>query len=442
MTDAAYLDQTLSTHERVADLIGRMTLAEKVGQMLQLDAKNGVDEYVLEYNVGSLLHASPENLARAHALVQQTRLRIPLAHWRRLHSRPLILRRRDDLPHPTGHGCLLRSRDLLEAVARATAVEVAPTGIHWTFSPVLCIARDLRWGRVDETFGEDPHLIGELAAAMVRGYQGDGLGDPDAILATAKHFAGYSETQGGRDASEADISQRKLRSWYLPPFERVAREGVASFMLGYQSTDGIPITINKWLLNDVLRGEWGYQGTLVTDWDNVGNLVREQRLFPDYAQAAAAAVNAGNDMIMTTPAFFEGAQYAVAQGLLDEAHIDAAVARILTLKFELGLFENPRVPDLARQASSHRQRRAHRAQPRRRSPLARAAAQRRHVAACSARRSQACGRWPQRGRRAVPTGRLGRQLRARRTGCRTATGASRSRRSSTASVPSLGQALR
>ncbi len=122
---------------------------------------------------------------------------------------------------------------------------------------MLCIARDLRWGRVDETFGEDPFLIGELASAMVRGYQGDGLSDPTGILATAKHFAGYSETQGGRDASEADISQRKLRSWFLPPFERVAREGCATFMLGYQSMDGVPVTVNGWLLDDVLRGEWG-----------------------------------------------------------------------------------------------------------------------------------------------------------------------------------------
>ena len=348
MNNTPFRDTTLPIADRVADLLQRMTLTEKVGQMLQLDAKNGVDDYVLKYNVGSLLHASPENLERAHSLVEQTRLRIPLLigddciHGHSFFDGATIF--------PTQLGMAASwDPDLLERVARATAVEVAPTGIHWTFSPVLCIARDLRWGRVDETFGEDPYLLGELGAAMVRGYQGHGLADPDAILATAKHFAGYSETQGGRDASEADISQRKLRSWYLPPFQRVAREGVASFMLGYQSTDGVPITINKWLLNDVLRDEWGYSGTLVTDWDNVGNLVREQRLFPDYAQAAAAAVNAGNDMIMTTPAFFEGAQSAVAQGLLDEAHIDAAVGRILTLKFELGLFENPRLPDLPRQ---------------------------------------------------------------------------------------------
>ncbi|MFO7244503.1 MAG: glycoside hydrolase family 3 N-terminal domain-containing protein, partial [Actinomycetes bacterium] len=239
---------------------------------------------------------------------------------------------------------------LLEQVARVTAVAAAATGIHWTFSPVLCIARDLRWGRVNETFGEDPYLIGALASAMVKGYQGDGLEDPTAILATAKHFAGYSETQGGRDATEADISRRKMTSWYLPPFERVAREGCATFMLGYQATDGVPITINTWLLRDVLREQWGYTGMLVTDWDNVGNLVREQRLFPDYAQAAAAAVKAGNDMIMTTPGFFEGAQQAVREGLLEERLVDEAVARILAVKFRLGLFENPRLPDPERQA--------------------------------------------------------------------------------------------
>lgn len=341
---APYQDPSLPTAERVADLVGRMTLAEKVGQMLQLNAKDGVEELVNDFHVGSILHASPQRVIEAHALVESTRLRIPLLvgedaiHGHSFWEGAEI--------YPTQLGMASSwDRDLLTRVARATAVEVAATGIHWTFSPVLCIARDLRWGRVSETFGEDPHLLGELASAMVAGYQGDGLSDPTAILATAKHFAGYSETQGGRDASEADISRRKLRSWYLPPFERVAREGAATFMLGYQSTDGVPITVNDWLLNDVLRGEWGYRGTLITDWDNVGNLVREQRMYPDYAEASAAAVNAGNDMIMTTPAFFEGAQEAVARGLLDESRIDQAVARILTLKFELGLFENPRLPD-------------------------------------------------------------------------------------------------
>ncbi|WP_020014472.1 glycoside hydrolase family 3 N-terminal domain-containing protein [Promicromonospora sukumoe] len=344
---AAYLDPSLPVPERVADLLSRMTVPEKVGQMLQLDARGDYEGDILRKHVGSILHTSPSRLKLAHDLVEQTRLRIPLLvgedciHGHSFFEGATIF--------PTQLGMASSwDPELIEQAARVTAVEAAATGVHWTFSPVLCIARDLRWGRVDETFGEDPYLIGELASAMVRGYQGSGLSDPTAILATAKHFAGYSETQGGRDASEADISRRKLRSWFLPPFERVAKEGCATFMLGYQSMDGVPITINDWLLNDVLRGEWGYTGTLITDWDNVGRMVWEQKIQPDHAHAAAAAVRAGNDMVMTTPQFFEGAQEAIAAGLMEEADLDRAVARILTLKFELGLFEDPRRPDAER----------------------------------------------------------------------------------------------
>ena len=339
-----YLDTSLPTTDRVADLVGRMTLPEKVGQMMQFDARDDVDHIVLERFAGSILHTSPERVLRAAELTGETRLRIPLIvgedciHGHSFWEGATIF--------PTQLGMAATwDPALIERVARVTAVEVAATGIHWTFSPVLCVARDLRWGRIDETFGEDTFLIGELAAAMVRGYQGEGLADTTAILATAKHFAGYSETQGGRDASEADISHRKLHSWFLPPFERVAREGCATFMIGYQTTDGVPITLNNWLLNDVLRGEWGYTGTLITDWDNVGRMVWEQKIQPDHAHAAAAAILAGNDMVMTTPAFFEGALDAVAQGLLDETDLDRAIERILTLKFDLGLFEDPRMPD-------------------------------------------------------------------------------------------------
>jgi beta-glucosidase len=344
-----YQDSSLPVRERVEDLLGRMTLPEKVGQMLQLDARQDLSEIVLDKLAGSILHTSPAKLVEAAELTARTRLRIPLitaedcihghAFWPGATVFPTQL-------------AMAASWDpaLVERVARATAIEAAATGVHWTFSPVLCIARDLRWGRVDETFGEDPYLIGELGAAMIRGYQGEGLTDPTAILATAKHFAGYSETQGGRDASEADISRRKLRSWFLPPFERAAAEGCRVFMLGYQSMDGVPITANRWLLNDVLKEEWGFTGTLVTDWDNVGRMVWEQKVCADYAEAAAVAVKAGNDLIMTTPAFFEGAQEAIRRGVLREDDIDAAVRRILRLKFELGLFENPRTPDAARQA--------------------------------------------------------------------------------------------
>lgn len=347
-SDAVYRDPRRPVGERVADLIGRMTLAEKVGQMLQLDARDGVRGPVVRMHAGSLVHASPESVVEAHDLAARSRLAIPVLiaedciHGHSFWSGATIF--------PTQFG-MAASWDpgLLERVARAAAAEAAATGVHWTFSPVLDLARDLRWGRVDETFGEDPHLVGELGAAMVRGYQGEGATDPAAVLATAKHFAGYSETQGGRDASEADLTPRKLRSWFLPPFERVAREGCAAVMLGYQAIDGVPVTVNRWLLDGVLRGEWDYRGALVTDWDNVGRMVWEQRIFADHTAAAAAAVRAGNDVIMNTPAFFEAAQDAVRQGLLHESEIDEAAARVLALKVRMGLFEDPRRPDSDRQ---------------------------------------------------------------------------------------------
>ena len=260
MTDLPYLDPTLSTAARIDDLLPRMTLPEKIGQMLQLNAMEDVRHQVEDLYAGSILHASPERLTQAMDLAEGTRLSIPLLvgedciHGHSFFSGATI--------YPSQLG-MASSWDqaLVERIARASAVEISATGVHWTFSPVLCITRDLRWGRVGETFGEDPYLIGELASAMVRGYQGDGLDDPTAILACAKHFAGYSETQGGRDASEADLSRRKLRSWFLPPFERVAREGCRTFMIGYQSIDGVPITANRWLLREVLREEWNYTGT-------------------------------------------------------------------------------------------------------------------------------------------------------------------------------------
>lgn len=352
-SNADYLNPTLPIAQRVSDLLGRMTLEEKVGQMMQLDARTGeLDELIVKRHVGSILHTSPDDLVRAAQIVRnKTRLGIPLLagddciHGYSFWPGATIF------PSQLGMACSWDARKVEEA-ARITAEEVACTGVHWTFSPVLCIGRDMRWGRIDETFGEDPVLIGELASAMVKGYQkhaqaGDAFAE-DAILACAKHFAGYSYTQGGRDASEADLTKRALESWFLPPFERVAKEGCATFMLGYEAIDGTPVTFNKWLLDGKLRGEWDYHGTLVTDWDNVGRSVWEQHIKPDYETASADAVKAGNDLIMTTPGFYEGAIDAVNNGMLDESLIDDAVARLLTLKFQLGLFENPRLPDRER----------------------------------------------------------------------------------------------
>ena len=348
-----YKNPDLPVEERIADLLGRMTLEEKVGQMMQLDARSAdLDELIVNKHVGSVLHTRPEDLPRVvEAVDTKTRLNIPVLIG-------------DDCIHgysfwpgatifPEQLGMAVSwDPEKVQAAGRATAEEVSATGVHWTFSPVLCIARDTRWGRVGETFGEDPTLIGEMASAIVKGYQGGAkAGEPlpkDAVLACAKHFAGYSETQGGRDASEADLSHRKLESWFLPPFERVAKEGCGTFMLGYESIEGVPVTFNHWLLSEKLRGEWNYRGTLITDWDNVGRSVWEQHVKPDYTHAAADAVKAGNDLVMTTPQFYEGAIEAVRTGMLDEALIDDAVSRILALKFRLGLFEDPRLPDAER----------------------------------------------------------------------------------------------
>jgi len=344
-----YRNPALSVEERVADLLARMTLEEKVGQIMLWDARVPDLSFINTYQPGSILHIFGEKLNRAMDLAEKNRLGIPLlvgedcihghSFWKGATIFPTQL-------------ALATSwnPELIEQVGRVTAEEVVPTGVHWTFSPVLCLTRDLRWGRTGETFGEDPYLIGEFGAALIRGYQGKGLNDPTAILATAKHYAGYSETQGGRDASEADLSRRKLRSYFLPPFERAARAGAMTFMTGYQSIEGVPSTCNRWLLTEVLKDEWGFRGVVVTDWDNAGRLVKEQKVCATYTDAAVVALRAGNDIIMVTPEFFEGALEAVRTGRLAEAEIDGPCARLLALKFRMGLFENPRRPDLERAA--------------------------------------------------------------------------------------------
>ena len=349
-TTEAYKNPALSVEERVTDLLGRMTLEEKVAQLMMVDARSEDLSFINTLQPGSILHILGEKIGRAMDLAAQNRLAIPLlvgedgihghSFWKGATIFPTQLAMAASW-----------SPALLEKVARVTAEEMVPTGALWTFSPVLCLTRDLRWGRTGETFGEDPYLIGEFAAAMIRGYQGQGLDDPTAVLATAKHYAGYSETQGGRDASEADISRRKLRSYFLPPFERAVKAGAMTFMTGYQSMEGVPSTANRWLLTEVLKDEWGFKGVLVTDWDNVGRLVKEQKVCATFADAAIVAIRAGNDIMMTTPEFYEGALEAVRSGRLAESEIDAPVARFLALKFRMGLFENPRRPDLARAAA-------------------------------------------------------------------------------------------
>jgi beta-glucosidase len=341
-----YLDPRRPIPERVQDLVDNMTLEEKVGQLQQIDGHFDIVGPFKSQNPGSVLSLLGPATAEALELAGETRLRIPVLMGIDAIHGNAFLSGATVFPVQLGAAASWDAR-AVEMQGNITAYEMRYAGVAWTFSPVLCIARDARWGRVDETFGEDPLLIGRLAAALVRGLQGAGgvSADPDKVMATAKHYAGYSETEGGRDASEADLSRRKLASWFLPPFAEAVRARVGAFMTGYQAIDGLPSTANAWLLRSTLKGEWGFGGFLVTDYNNVGWLVENQKIVATYAEAAALAVSSGNDMIMGTPAFYQGALDAVAAGTLNVSLIDEAVRRILTAKFKLGLFEDPRWPN-------------------------------------------------------------------------------------------------
>ncbi len=336
--------------ERVDDLLGRMTVEEKIGQMTQAA---GTDKDILrlvaDFHLGSVLSIVGRNTADVQNVALRSRLGIPVLfgidaiHGHSMHYGATMF------PSALAMACSW-NEDLIEQTARVTALEMQYTGVHWTFSPVFCLPRDLRWGRVNETFGEDPLLIGRFGAAMVRGYQGKDLSDPGSVAACAKHYAGYGDTLGGRDASEAEHSRRKMRTWFLPPFEAAVRAGVATFMTGYECIDGVPCTANRWLLTDVLRSEMGFDGVVVTDWDNIGRMVRQKRVSPDITDASIRAIHAGNDLMMQTMEFHACAVAAVKAGRIPMPEVDQAVRRILTLKFKLGLFEDPRLADDAKSA--------------------------------------------------------------------------------------------
>jgi beta-glucosidase len=343
MTNAAYCNALLPVESRVADLLGRMTIEEKLGQLLAAAAHEDVESLVAQKQVGCFCHVTLERMPKLLELQAGTRLRIPLLlgidaiHGHCYHSGATVFPTQLALSSSW-------NPELLREVARVTAREAAATGIHCTYSPVLCLARDLRWGRIGETFGEDPFLLGELGAAMIEGYQGNDLAAPDRIAACAKHYTAYPATEGGRDAAEAHLSRRELLATYLPPFERAAKAGVASMMTAYHAIDGVPCNTNRWLLTEVLREQWGWDGMLVTDWNNVGQLLPDsfQHTCATIEDASRLSLEAGNDMMMATPAFFEAAKTQVQSGALDIRVIDEACRRVLRLKFRLGLFDGRR----------------------------------------------------------------------------------------------------
>lgn len=331
-------------HLRVEELLGRMTLEEKAAQMVQVPYTVVGREESLKWakmGAGSFLHVLGDDAREVQkTAMEQSRLGIPVIfgidaiHGHGLNQDAAIF------PSQLAAACAWDPA-IVEEMGRVTAREVATDGLHWTFSPVLCLGRDTRWGRIDETFGEDPYLAGELAAGIIRGYQGENLDAPDSILACAKHYIGYGEAVGARDACDTQITYRKMKEVFVPPFKKAVDAGCATIMTAYGSIDGTPFTADPKTMKTILRDELGFDGFVVTDWNNCESLQTQQYVAGNIEEASVKAAAAGNDMMMTSLGFYEAAIKAVREGKLDERVLDDAVRHILTVKVRMGLFEQP-----------------------------------------------------------------------------------------------------
>ena len=329
---------------QIDQLLAKMTLAEKIGQMNQVSAGGDVSRYAESLRngqVGSILNeVDPARINEFQRItVEESRLGIPL-----LVGRDVIHGFHTVFPIPLGLAATF-DPELVEEGARVAAAEAVAQGIRWTFSPMLDIARDPRWGRMAEGSGEDPWLDARMGEAMVRGYQGEVPG-PSSMAACVKHFAGYGAAEGGRDYNSTFLTERQLRNVILPPFEAAVKAGALTLMTSFNDNDGIPSTANSFLLKDILRNEWGFGGLVVTDWNSMGEMIAHG-FGTDRKEVARLAANAGVDMDMMTFGFLSHLEELVRSGQVKEAVIDEAVRNILRVKFVLGLFEHPYVDEAA-----------------------------------------------------------------------------------------------
>jgi beta-glucosidase len=331
--------------QKVDSVLHLMTLEEKVGQMNQYNGdwdatgpitKDGdKQEQIRKGMLGSMLNVTGvEHTRQLQEMAMQSRLKIPL-----LFGQDIIHGYRSIFPIPLGEAA---SWDLpaIQRSARIAATEAAAAGVHWTFAPMVDIARDPRWGRVMEGAGEDPWLGSQIARARVLGFQGKHLGDTDAIMACAKHFAAYGAAIGGRDYNAVDMSLQTLWQVYLPPFKAALDAGAATFMNSFNSLNGIPATGNVYLQREILKGKWQFKGFTVSDWNSVGEMIPHGFASDNY-EAAWKAVTAGCDMDMESRSYIQNLAKLVRDGKVSMTLIDDAVRRILTKKFELGLFDDP-----------------------------------------------------------------------------------------------------
>ncbi len=337
-----YKDKGRSESERVEDLINQMTLAEKIGQMNQLSfdrISKEVEEKIKKGEIGSLLNVTnPEEVNKLQQMaLQQSRLGIPL-----IIGRDVIHGLHTIFPIPLGQAASFDD-ELVKNAARIAAVESREKGINWTFAPMLDISRDGRWGRIAESLGEDPYLASRLGAAMVKGFQGNKLSDPTSIAACLKHFVGYGAAEGGRDYNSTHIPIHLLRNVYLEPFRKSVEAGAATVMTSFNDNDGIPASGNSFLLKQVLRKEWKFDGFVVSDWASMSEMI-PHGFAADRKEVAALSANAGLDMEMVSQTYVQHLSQLVKDGKVSLQTIDALVKNILRIKFRMGLFENPFAP--------------------------------------------------------------------------------------------------
>ena len=334
-----------SIDQKVTELMAKMTLEEKIGQLNQynddITATGPITKdadkagQVRAGKLGSILNAiGTKNTKNWQDQAMQSRLKIPL-----LFGQDVIHGFRTTFPIPLGETATW-DMNLIEKSARIAATEASAYGIHWTFAPMVDIGRDPRWGRVMEGAGEDTYLGTLVGKARVKGFQGNGLGNKDAVMACAKHFAAYGAAVGGRDYNSVDMSLRQLHETYLPPFKAVSDIGVATFMNSFNDINGIPATGSKYLQRDLLKGVWDFQGFVVSDWGSIGEMI-PHGFAKDNKDAALKAIIAGSDMDMESRSYTNHLAELVKEGKVDIQLVDDAVRRILTKKYELGLFDDP-----------------------------------------------------------------------------------------------------
>ncbi len=328
----------------IQELISKMTVDEKLGQLTLYTSDMSVtgpvmrDNYkqdIMSGRCGNIFNAyTPAYTRKLQDLAMQSRLKIPL-----LFGYDVIHGHKTIFPIPLGESCAWDTL-LSEQSAKIAAAEASADGLHWTYSPMVDVARDPRWGRVAEGSGEDPILGSAIARAKVKGYQGSSLKNKESILSCVKHFALYGAPIAGRDYNTVDMSQQNMFNVYLPPYKAAIDAGAASVMSSFNEINGVPATANKWLMTDLLRKQWGFKGFVVTDYTSINEMVNHGNVANEY-EAGVAALNAGIDMDMQGAVYMTYLKSAVEKNDVKLADIDAAVYRILDAKWQLGLFENP-----------------------------------------------------------------------------------------------------